>query len=77
MSVVCVLAGPSVELLREDAGVRWCFGCRAHLPHADVLLHDHHVPMLEGEEPSWYEPVRVRRCSRCGKDRTAFPGTSW
>jgi hypothetical protein len=67
--IVCIIPGPTEELARHDAGMRWCFGCREHLPHTDVLMGD--------REPSYYEPIWVRRCSRCGKDRTAFPGTDW
>ena len=68
----CVtICGPrSVEVLaEEDAGVRWCFGCRAHLPHVDRLMSE---PF-----PSYYEPWWSRKCSRCGQDRTAFPGSEW
>lgn len=63
--MLCVIPGPTKVLKTESAGVRWCFGCRAHLPHDDVLLCD--------EQPSYYDPVWVRRCSRCGDDRTHFP----
>ena len=64
-----VICGPrSVEVLREeDAGTRWCFGCRAHLPHTDRLKAE---PF-----PSYYDPWWVRECSRCGRDLTAFPGS--
>jgi hypothetical protein len=63
--LVCVIPGPTKELARQPAGVRWCFGCRKHLPHDDVIVGD--------EGPSWYDPVLVRQCSRCGQDRTTFP----
>jgi hypothetical protein len=49
---------------------RWCFGCRKHLPHSLVLLGD---VLLGDEEPGWYDPVAVVRCSGCGQDRTRFP----
>lgn len=62
---VNITRGPDTELRRESAGERWCFGCRARLPHDDVLMGD--------SEPSYYEPVWIRKCSRCGKDRTSFP----
>lgn len=68
-ALLCIIPGPTKVVARQDAGERWCFGCRKRLPHEDVLLDD--------EEPSYYEPVWVRRCSGCGKDRTAFPGTIW
>lgn len=68
---ILLVPGPSHEYRREDAGIRWCFGCRAHLPHTDVLLGD------PPEVLSYYDPVWVRRCSRCGKDRTDFPGTRY
>ena len=67
----CVtICGPSgvVVLREEDAGVRWCFGCRAHLSHTDRLKAD--------AEPSYYGPWWVRECSGCGEDRTVFPGRS-
>lgn len=64
-ALVCIVPGPSKVLREDDAGVRWCFGCRAHLPHTDRLLTD--------AEPSYYDPIWVRVCSRCGKDRTSFP----
>jgi hypothetical protein len=67
--LVCIIPGPTEELARQDAGVRWCFGCRKHLPHVDILRGD--------AEPSYYEPVWTRKCSRCGQDRTAFPGREW
>lgn len=69
MTLLCILPGPSKVLAERDAGIRWCFGCRKHLPHTDVCLGD--------EEPSYYEPVWVRKCSRCGHDLTDFPGTRW
>ncbi|MBF6411000.1 hypothetical protein [Nocardia farcinica] len=51
---------------REPVGEKWCFGCRARLPHNWIV---------EGEEfPSYYDPVGRWECSRCGRDRTLFPG---
>lgn len=68
--LLCIIPGPTKVLRQQDAGERWCFGCRARLPHTDTLLCD--------EDPlSYYDPIWVRRCSRCNKDRTAFPGTGW
>lgn len=64
-TITCIIPGPTIELSRRPAGLRWCFGCRARLAHEDVLLGD--------ATPSYYEPVWVRKCSRCGKDRTEFP----
>lgn len=64
--LVCIIPGPTELLVTQDAGVRWCFGCRKHLPHTDELW---------GDPPgSYYEPVWLRRCSRCHQDRTCFPG---
>jgi hypothetical protein len=60
-----IVPGPTDELSRKPDGVRWCFGCRERLPHDLVILGD--------SEPSYYEPVAVRECSGCGKDRTDFP----
>lgn len=65
-AVLCIIPGPTKVLATRDAGLRWCFGCRQRLPHTDTVLCD--------EEPSYYDPICVRRCSRCGKDRTSFPG---
>lgn len=67
--LLCIIPGPTKVLKLVDDGIRWCFGCRAHLPHTQVLLTD--------KAPSYYDPVWVRRCSRCGHDRTAFPGSAW
>ena len=64
--LLCIVPGPSVVLRSTAPTPRWCFGCRAHLPHVDVLLAD--------PEPSYYDPVWERKCSRCGQDRTLFPG---
>lgn len=75
-TILCLIPGPSVVLRSEDAGIRWCFGCREHLPHTDELMGDPFDP----DDPStrsYYDPVWVRRCSRCKRDRTAFPGTIW
>lgn len=58
--------GPSVVLKREAAGVKWCFGCRARFEHTWELMGD--------EQPSYYDPVWVCRCSNCDQDRTRFPG---
>lgn len=69
MTLHCIIPGPSKVLAEHDDGVRWCFGCRRHLPHQRVVLGD--------EEPSYYDPVAVRQCSRCGRDRTSFPGREW
>jgi len=71
MTLICIIPGPTVELARRDAGVRWCFGCRQHLPHADVFMAD--KGWDRGE--SYYDPTWSRQCSRCGQDRTHFPGT--
>lgn len=68
MTLLCIIAGPKKVLREESAGELWCFGCRERLPHVDTCLVD--------EEPSYYDPVWVRRCSRCKRDCTAFPGTA-
>lgn len=68
--VLCIIPGPSHVYRSEDGGVRWCFKCRAHLPHVDELM---------GDPPdvlSYYDPVWVTRCSRCGECHTQFP-TGW
>jgi hypothetical protein len=65
MNLVCIIPGPTVELLRTPAGELWCFECRQRLPHDYVAL--------DYAEPSYYDPLWVRECSRCHRDRTAFP----
>lgn len=65
-TIACIIPGPTVVRRQEEVGVKWCFGCRAHLPHTAKLL--------DYDEPSYYEPVWVLDCSRCGQDRTTFPG---
>lgn len=60
-----VTLGPDKLLKTEPAGDLWCFGCRKRLPHTWELWGD--------SEPSYYEPIWIRRCSRCKKDRTEFP----
>lgn len=74
--LLCLVPGPTVVLRELDAGVRWCFGCRAHLPHTDQLLGDAFDPN-DPETYPYYDPVWVRRCSRCQHDRTAFPQSAW
>ena len=69
--LLCIIPGPSHEYRRESDGVRWCFGCRKHLPHDLVVLGD------PPGELSYYDPIVVRKCSRCGKDRTQFPRGVW
>ena len=66
--VLCIIPGPTKVLAEEPAGDRWCFGCRKRLPHIDACLAD--------PEPSYYDPVWVRRCSVCKRDCTRFPGTA-
>lgn len=53
---------PMEEILRQPDRVRWCFRCRAHLPHDFVLL--------ATVEPSYYEPTPMYACSGCGQDHT-------
>lgn len=65
MTLACIIWGPTKELRRESIGEKWCFGDRQRLEHEAILL--------DYEEPSYYEPVWVLRCSKCGKDRTEFP----
>lgn len=67
--LLCIIPGPTKELARESAGDLWCFRCRRRLPHDHVLMGD--------EGPSYYDPVWIRKCSGCGEDHTAFPGTVW
>jgi hypothetical protein len=60
-----IVPGPSI---RESLGAvedRWCFKCRARLPHENILARN--------VEPTYYEPILLYICSRCGEDRTRFP----
>lgn len=68
--LLCIIPGPDKVLKVEpdDRPTRWCFGCRAHLPHKWVLMGD--------SKPSYYDPVWILRCPQCNKDRTSFP-TGW
>ena len=72
MSAIVVCLGPSVVIKTEDAGEKWCFGCRKRLPHTWELLDD-----PPERQPSWYSPIWVCRCSGCGRDCTSFPGAWW
>ncbi len=63
--LLCIIPGPTKVIHERDLGEKWCFGCRKRLPHKLQVLAD--------VEPSYYDPVVVVRCSRCGKDRTQFP----
>lgn len=67
--LLCIIPGPTKVIAEEDGGERWCFGCRQRLPHTWVLLDYHHR--------SYYDPIWICRCSQCGDDRTAFPGSVW
>jgi hypothetical protein len=64
--------GPSWErsTAPDDRPTRWCFQCRQHLPHTWALMDD-----PPERQPSYYDPVPVIRCSRCGGDHTVHPGS--
>jgi hypothetical protein len=52
---------------REPVGEKWCFRCRARLPHDWIV---------EGEDgETYYDPSARFDCSRCHRDYTSFPGT--
>lgn len=67
---VHVCGGGMVEVCRRPDRVRWCFGCRARLPH-DWIVGDY-----PPEHPSfgYFEPISRLDCARCHQDRTTFPG---
>lgn len=69
MTLLCLVPGPTKVLDARYEGMRWCFGCRARLPHVGFVVCD--------EGPSYYDPVYVVECERCHKDRTEFPGREW
>ena len=75
--LLCIIPGPSHEYKREPAGELWCFGCRARLPHDWVLIGDPPPDPNDPDTFSYYDPQWVKKCSRCRKDRTSFPGTVW
>jgi len=62
-----ILRVPEHEHSRLDAGVKWCFYCRKHLPHSDVM-------MVPDDPMSYYGPRWKYVCSKCGKDATRFGG---
>jgi hypothetical protein len=90
MSILCILPGGKHVYRREPAGDLWCFNCRKRLPHEHVLIGEP-PPPEPGADMAWnhaafeawldegygyYEPTWDRRCTRCGQDYTAFPGTT-
>lgn len=69
MSLLCVIPGPSKVLRSEpEDRERWCFKCRHR--------HVHTLELLTDEEPSYYDPIWVRRCPHCRLDYTDFPERS-
>jgi hypothetical protein len=87
--IVCILPGSKHVYRREDAGPKWCFRCRKRLSHEAVLIGDP-PPPERGADMAWnhasfdawldegygyYDPSWSLRCSGCGEDYTAFPGT--
>lgn len=78
--VVCIIPGPKKIIDTKPDGVRWCFACRQRLLHTWVCYWDHtleEAKTLPIEELTYYDPVWIRQCSRCGRDRTDFPGRTW
>lgn len=64
-----VCYGHAVEVSRRpdpERETRWCFGCRARLPHEFVVYAD--------PSPSYYDPTLAVECTRCGKEDIWFPG---
>jgi hypothetical protein len=74
VTCIHIVPGPTQEIARQpdERETRWCFGCRKHLTHEWVCYTD-----PPERQPSYYDPIWVLECSRCGKDRTRFPGTDW
>jgi hypothetical protein len=70
MTGIHVLHTPMHEHRREDAGIKWCFACRKHLSHTAVLW-------VCDDPLSYYDPHWSTTCTRCGQNRTNFPGTCW
>lgn len=61
--------GPVLEVKREPAGERWCFGCRQRLMYELVVKRYDCDPLDD-----WYGPWPALECVRCHKDRALFPG---
>lgn len=66
--LLCIIPGPNHVYRVEPLGELWCFGCRQRTVHEWVLWGD------PPEKRSSYDPEWIRRCTRCGLDRTSFPG---
>lgn len=64
-----VCSNPMKEVVREPAGVKWCFKCRKHLPHDWIVL--------DTVEPSYYDPFCRFDCSGCHEEHVLFPGRVW
>lgn len=79
-AIACIIPGPKKVIATKDDQVRWCFSCRKHLPHMWVCLWDHTIEEAKAlpiEKLTYYDPIWIRKCSGCGKDRTDFPGRTW
>lgn len=61
-------SGATETSRRPDAEreTRWCFNCRAHLPHEFVVYSE---PF-----PSYYDPYLSIECTRCHGEHIWFPG---
>lgn len=70
--IIGFISGPSFTLatVDDDRPTRWCFQCRAHLPHSWALIDE-----PPERQPSYYDPVPVIRCLRCQEDHTVHPGS--
>jgi hypothetical protein len=69
--LLCIIPGPSHVYKVEPLGELWCFSCRKRLVHEWVLIGD------PPDKVSYYDHIWIRRCTGCGHDNTAFPGTIW
>lgn len=69
MTILCLIAGPTVVLREAREPERWCFRCRKRHAGTSVLL--------DYAEPSYYDPIWQYRCDGCHGDHRLFPGWEW
>jgi RNase P subunit RPR2 len=63
---ICGTGRTVEEPIRKRRRWKWCFNCRARLPHM--------LTMTREVDPSYYEPHVWWKCDRCGEDFTLFWG---
>jgi hypothetical protein len=66
-SAICGGARYVLRTEPDDRPDRYCYGERKRQPGTWELRSD-----TPGDEPSWYEPIWLYRCTGCGQDRRAL-----